>query len=149
MQFAFIEDLSEELVQRYHVTKFPLLLALVYNYTTGVFDEHPYDGPQFDSSGYFRMKEFLKQYALPEKRIDLMFHNIKRPTRNDRVVVDNDQDLWRELDKTPGWTIIEYSRDPIKLPLYEAENGLFLSYIHYKVGLDETPKIMNYLPRTN
>jgi hypothetical protein len=38
-----------------------------------------------------------------------MFHNIRRPTQHEIVTVDNDEDLWRELDRAPGWVIIERS----------------------------------------
>jgi len=45
MQFAFIEDLSEPIVERYSITKFPKLLLLTYNYSTSTFDRHFYWGP--------------------------------------------------------------------------------------------------------
>jgi len=75
-----------------------------------------------------------------------MFHNIKRPNRNDIVVVDNDQDLWRELDHAPGWTVIEYSPHLQRLPLFEQKNGLFLNYIHYK---GDYARLESYFPRMN
>ena len=139
MQFAYIEDLSEDLVMMYNITKFPTLVVLTYNYNNRAFNSHTYDGPQFDTNGYYRMKDFLGKFALQEPRVDLMFHSIKRPVRNDIVVLDNQQDLWRELDKAPGWTVIEYGHVAEKLPSYEKKNGLFLSYIHYQTPKGSTP----------
>lgn len=149
MQFAYIEDLSEDLVMMYNITKFPTLVVLTYNYNNRAFNSHTYDGPQFDTNGYYRMKDFLGKFALQEPRVDLMFHSIKRPVRNDIVVLDNQQDLWRELDKAPGWTVIEYGHVAEKLPSYEKKNGLFLSYIHYQTPEGSQSRIENYLPRLN
>jgi hypothetical protein len=48
----------------FKIHRFPTLKMLVYNYTSGMFDEFDYEGPQFDLNGYVKMKEFLNKFAL-------------------------------------------------------------------------------------
>lgn len=136
-------------MEEYGIQKFPSLLLLTYNYSTNVFDQRLYEGPQFDLGGYFRIKEWLAPFALAEQRVDLMFHNIKRTLKNDIVTVDNDQDLWRQLDSAPGWVIVEYSPQPERVLALEKKNGLFMSYIHYKIPEGQKRRLENYLPRVN
>jgi hypothetical protein len=66
----------------FKIHRFPTLKMLVYNYTSGMFDEFDYEGPQFDLNGYVKMKEFLNKFALKEPRTDKMFHTIHMPKKS-------------------------------------------------------------------
>lgn len=134
-------------MQLYGVRKFPTLLVLSYNYTQGEFDQFLYEGPQFDLGGYVKMKEFLAKFALEEPRTDLMFHTIHMPKKSQLQTVDNEQDLWRLLDRSSGWTVIEYAPQPSKILTLKDKYGEYFSYVHYMAP--ESRGIKSYIPRFN
>ena len=76
---AYVEDLTESVVNMLEIKRFPSLMVLKHNFETSKLEIFHYDSHDFSEDQHEEIRKFLKVYALKERRNDYVFHLIKMP----------------------------------------------------------------------
>jgi hypothetical protein len=61
--FAFVSDLTDNIIKELNVTSFPRLVLLKYNFEGKAFETDLYEG-DFSQKNYEKLKEFIGPFAL-------------------------------------------------------------------------------------
>jgi hypothetical protein len=56
---AYVEDLTESVVNRLEISKYPSLMVLKHNFKTEKLEIFSYESQDFSEDSYFKIKHFL------------------------------------------------------------------------------------------
>ena len=104
---AYVEDLTESVINQLNLKKFPTLIVLKHNFETGKLEIFPYHSHDFSESNADSIRKFLSGYALKERRNDFVFHLISMPTSEEIQTVENNADLDKILNRIKRWVFLE------------------------------------------
>jgi hypothetical protein len=105
-----------------------------------------YDGLDFSSKSYQKIKTFLEPHALQKPRNDILFHKMKMLPDEKIVITDDKAEVEEILNRANGWVIVSaVTGEPVKLKMLRERYGRFFDYLHFISG-NETETLQIYDP---